>query len=118
MTPYETACDRFHEVNHSLDWSELLTRRFRDPRGFILSTGDCFAVAQWVDDNSMEVEAAAGSLKSLLDHIPDGVDTLYFQRRDDQYHRVSVGRLRCRKSFIGKFQSRRQRAACEKVKAT
>ena len=100
MTPYEIACDEYYETEQDQSWSEFLTDHFRDPDSFVVSTPEMFVIARMKDHETLSVEAVAGVLSDLLPFIPDGINVLKFQRRNERVHVMPVDRLRCHKSCI------------------
>lgn len=92
MNPYLTAWKEFHRLPTELNWSETVSEHLNSPRGIVLSSPDLFALAIH-EGAELEVNAAAGDLRLLCSHIPDGVETLVFQRRSERVHRLPVARL-------------------------
>ncbi len=93
MTPYEIAVESYYSVEQDVEWSEFLTKAFRDSRFTIISNDSFFVIAE-SKGKVMHIHELAGSISHALDALPEEVDIITFERRDDKRRGLSVDRLK------------------------
>ena len=93
MKPYEIAVESYYSIEQDVEWSEFLTNAFRNPLFTVISNDSFFVIAE-SKGKEIHIHELAGSISHALEALPEEVDIITFERRDDKRRGLSVNRLK------------------------